>query len=226
VAGQIRQAYWKDANAIVLIADTDDTAAQARVLPVSLEPGVEDSTAMVIEAEASPLHGPVTIWPTNSEWIPFAALDTTIASVPKPLLRAVQKATNAPSITGVRSGHSDPALGSGAALAIDELFDALEALQSAPRLEAARATAAAVKLQVPLPTIMSTLQVSQPRAMAILMGKEPLTAEEAEQLAAAADRPVSEIMAAVAPLPDDLRRELQEPRLRAHLHTRASDLRG
>lgn len=222
--GQVRQASWLDAGAVVLIASVDDAAAQAHVLPVSLEPGVEDSTSVVIEAEASPLHDALAVWPTKAEWIPFAALDAKIASVPKPVLRALREASSVPpQLGGIRSGRVDPPLGSGAALAIDELFDAIDVLQRAPKLEPAAATSPSTRLQVPLPVIMSALQISQPRAMAILLGKEPLTPEEADQLAAAANVPVVRILAAISPLPGDLERELQEPRWRDGIRRRASD---
>lgn len=34
---------------------------------------------------------------------------------------------------------------------------------------------------------------------------------------------MEQVLAAIAPLPDDLRRELQEPRWRAHIRERATD---
>lgn len=71
--------------------------------------------------------------------------------------------------------------------------------------------------------IVDTLHVPQARAMAIRIGKEPLTRDEALQLAAAANLAVDDILAAVAPLPNDLARELQEPRWRKPIRRRAVD---
>lgn len=222
--GQIRQAYWRDASAVVVIVGVDDATAQSQVLPATLEPGIEDSAAIVVETQASPLYGPITIWPHAATAIPFAVLDATIASIPRPLLEIINDASaDERAGAGVRRGHADPPLGSGAALAIDEMFDALDALQNAPGLQPRTEATPVVPLQLPLPAIMNALQVPQPRAMAIRLGKEPLRFEEADKLAAAANLPVDDVLAALAPLPEELRRELQEPRWRKHIRRRALD---
>jgi hypothetical protein len=222
--GQVRQAYWHETSAIVVIVDVDDAYAQCQVLPATLEPGVEDHRAIVVEAETSPLYGPITVWPDAAAIVPFAVLDTTIASIPFSLLEMISDATPADrTAAGLRRGHSNPPLGSGAAMAIDELFDAIDVLQHAPGLQPSVVGKPAVALQIPLSSIMDALQIPQPRAMAIRMGKEPLTPEEAEQLALAANLSVDEVLANVAPLPIELQRELQEPRWRKHIRRRATD---
>ncbi|MFG1930731.1 hypothetical protein ACGFK1_08735 [Mycobacterium sp. NPDC048908] len=218
--GQIWQAYWRAAAAVVLIVGVDDATARAHVRPATLEPGVEDRSAIVVDAETSPLHGSITIWPETAAVIPFAVLGECIGSIPVPLLGIIKVDHTT---AGLRYGHADPPLGSGAALAIDALFDALDILQSAPGLQSSTAAKPVVQLQIPLLAIMNALQIPQARAMAIRMGKEPLTLEEADQLAVAADLPVDDVLAATAPLPDDLQRELQEPRWRKHIRRRAAD---
>lgn len=224
VPGQLRQAYWQDATVTVVIESIDDNAAQALVFPATLEPEVENGAAIVIEDEASPLHGPITIWPSSPTPVPFAALGATIATLPKPLIRTLKEAALAdPVAPGLRRGHAGPALGSGAATALADLFDAIDVLQTAPQLQSAAAEIPTTQLQVPLPTIMSALHIAQPRAMAIRMGKEPLTLEEADRLAATAEIPVEHILGAVAPLPADLQRELQEPRWRPQIRDRSID---
>lgn len=223
VAGQLRQAYWRDASVIVVIDTVNDNAALASVFPATLEPGVENNTAVLLEDDASPLHGPLAVWPTSPTLIPFSALGETIATIPMAQLRAIRTVLSSDSIAdGLRCGHAEPPLGSGAALALADMFDAIDVIQSAPRLPPAVADTA-VQLQVPLPIIMSALQAPQPRAMAIRMGKEPLTLEEADRLASVAGIPVSHVLRAVAPLPSDLQRELQEPRWRRYVRNRAID---
>lgn len=224
VPGQLRQAYWQDASVAVVIESVDDVAAQVVVLPATLEPEVENGAAIVVEDEASPLYGPVTIWPSSPVMIPFATLGAIIATLPKPLMRTLKESASSDRLTpGLRHGHPGPALGSGAAAALADLFDAIDILQTAPQLQPALAEKPTEQLQVPLQTIMSALQVPQPRAMAIRMGKEPLTLEEADRLAATIDIPVEHILGAVAPLPADLQRELQEPRWRPRIRERALD---
>lgn len=224
VVGQLRHAYWGDASLVVVVNAIDDAAAVVSVLPATLEPGVENSKAVVIEDDASPLHGSVAVWPAAQGQIPFATLGAIIAMIPKPQLRAIESAPSNDTIPGgLRRGHAEPALESGAALALADLFDAFDVLQSAPRLQPAVSDSAGVRLQVPLGTIMSALQTSQPRAMAIRMGKESLTVEEASRLAAAAEVAVGEVLGAIDPLPADLQRELQEPRWRSRIRNRAID---
>ena len=222
--GQLRQAYWEDASVVIIIDSIDADAAQAIVLPVTLEPGIEDAAAVIIAEEASPLYSPITVWPATRVSVPFVTLGATIATLPMPQLRAIKEvSSNASIAAGLREGHAEPPLGSGAALAIADLFDAIDVLKTAPRFQLAGLGAPTVKLQVPLATIMSALQASQPRAMAIRMGKEPLTVEEADRLAEAAEVPVDQILSAVAPLPAELQRELQEPHWRPHIRKRAID---
>lgn len=222
--GQVRQAYWHDTSAIVVIVGVDVATAQSQVLPATLEPGVEDSAAIVIEGEISPLYGPITIWPHAATTIPFAVLGDTIASIPQGLVEIISNATAADhAAAGLRSGYSTPPLGSGAAMAIDELFDAIDALHDARSLQPSVVAKQPVALQIPLSDIMTALQIPQPRAMAIHMGKEPLTPEEADKLADAASLPIADILATLAPLPDELQRELQEPRWRKHIRRRATD---
>ncbi len=222
IPGQIRRAYWGDASAFVVIAAADEVAARVRVLPATLEPGVEDATSTIVESEVSPLHGPITVWPRAAANIPFAALDAAVATIPRPLLDTILEMPSAELAgTGLRRGRGNPALGSGTALAVDDIFDAIEVLKSVPGLRESAAAAPVTRLEVDLQLIMTALEVSQPRAMAIRIGKEPLTREQADKLATAAGVSVHEVLAAVAPLPDDLQRELQHPRWRVHIRRRA-----
>ncbi|WP_207402773.1 hypothetical protein [Rathayibacter sp. SD072] len=107
-------------------------------------------------------------------------------------------------------------------MAIDDLLDATETLQQAPRLTPRQAVPTPPNVAtITLSTIMQALQVSQPRAMAIRLGKEQLTAEEIRTLAAAGEVTVGDIKALQLPLPDDLDRELQEPRWRPVVRARS-----
>lgn len=134
-SGQLRQAYWRDVSVVIVIDSVDVESAQARVFPATLEPGVENEAAVIIEGEVSPLHGAVAVWPDTVASVPFAALGARIAAVPNPLLRIVKDAVSTTSATaGVRRGHTDPPIGSGADIAIADLFDALDVLKTAPQL--------------------------------------------------------------------------------------------
>ncbi|MBO0982678.1 hypothetical protein IOC53_02310 [Rathayibacter sp. SD072] len=224
--GQLRQADWREASAMLVIDGIDDEAALAWAFPATLEPDVADSRTVIVDADASPVSGPISVWPTQAAWIPFAALDAVVASLSPAVLRAVkgpQRPDSIPDATaGVRRGHADPPLGSACAMAIDDLLDATETLQQAPRLTPRQAVPTPPNVAtITLSTIMQALQVSQPRAMAIRLGKEQLTAEEIRTLAAAGEVTVGDIKALQLPLPDDLDRELQEPRWRPVVRARS-----
>ncbi|KJL28825.1 hypothetical protein [Microbacterium oxydans] len=215
--GQLWQASWADAAAIVLVDQVDDDGALAHVLPVSVEAGVADATTVVVDADHSDLHTPLSIWPTAGTWISYAALDGLLETLMPAVLNTVS------SWRGQISHTEAPSPGSGAALAIDELFDAVATLKRAPRLEAPQTIAAGPKLDIDLGLVVETLGVTQSRAMNILKGREPLTEDEAQSLGAAADITADAILGALDPLPKDLARELQEPRWRDSVRRCALD---
>lgn len=63
--------------------------------------------------------------------------------------------------------------------------------------------------------------MTQATAMSVIKGKRALTLDQAEAVAKVADVPVTAVLAAARPLPDDLERELMEPRWRAVIRGRA-----
>lgn len=218
--GQLRRAYWGDRAAIVLVIAVDDTDATAEVWPATLEPGVENGAAVVVEESASPLHAGVSLWPTRPASIPFAALDQTVAAFPKTVFRAISSRDGGQHVEGVRAGGREPDFGSGAQAAIDDLFDTMDLLEAAPHFVPSSPTDTH-KLPVALPDLMAWLGVTQPDGMSILLGKQPLSAEQAQTIADHADLPLDQIWRSVIPLPSDLTRELQEPRWRAAIRNRA-----
>lgn len=219
--GQLRRAYWDDRAAIVLIVGVDDTDATVEVWPATLEPGVENEAAIVVEESASPLHAGVCLWPDRPATIPFAALDQTVAVFLKPVFRAISSGPAGSDIEGIRLGASEPELGSGSETAIDELFDTLDVLQGAPHYQPSSA-GAVQKLPVPLSDLIAWLDIPQPDGMSILLGKQPLNAEQAQTIAQHANLSVEEVWGSVSPLPADLDRELQEPRWRPAIRKRAA----
>jgi len=215
--GQLRQATWADADAVVLVDQIDDLAALAHVMPVSVEPGVRNSDAVVIDEPDSPLPTSLSVWPRRGHWVPFAALDTLLETLGQSLLAAIEAAGR----TLPGSHECDPQLGSGAARAIDQLLDAVETLELAPRLEPESDSAHPSRLDLDLELVMEALGVNQSRAMDIVMGSEPLSESETETLVDVSGVASADIMQALKPLPADLCRELQEPRWRRGVQRRA-----
>lgn len=214
--GQLWQASWADAAAIVLVNQIDDDGALAHVLPVSIETGVVDSCSVIVDADHNDLHTPLSVWPTAGRWISFTALDALLETLIPTVLNAVTSQC-------IDAEHDEPEPGSGAALAVDELFDAVAALERAPRLESPKPTNLGPRLNIDLGVVIDTLGVTQSRAMNILKGREPLNGQEAQSLSAAAHISADVILAALDPLPHDLARELQEPRWRRSVQRCAVD---
>lgn len=227
--GQLREAIWDRCEATVLVTGVDDVSAEVTVSPVSLEPGVADAQTLVLEGENSPLRGQVAIWPKVNATLSFIVLHNRVADIPEDTLRSIRRAIDAQGAVRQSQTHADsprfgepPLPGSGAALAIDELLDSIEELAAVRplRREAAKAHQT-TKFPLSLPALMETLGITQSAAMSVMSGKHSLTPDQAEVVAKAAGVAVADVLAAARPLPDDLERELMEPRWRAVIRGRA-----
>lgn len=210
--GQLRQATWAHADAMVLIERIDDDAALAHVYPASVEPGLPSNTAVIIEAADSELATPVSIFPSHARWIPFASLDALLATVTPTLLETARN-TAATS----HGSWAEPGI------TVEELFEAVDTFEEAPRLEPPTAPSIDVRIDIDLGVVMDTLSCTQSRAMDILFGTEPISVSEADMLSEVSGISSAVILTAVEPLPADLVRELQEPRWRPRIRRRAVD---
>lgn len=210
--GQIRDAHWGGAQLFVLILAIDDDSALARVAPVTFEPNVEDERCVVLDSNVDGIATAAAIWPQNSECVSYSVLDHLAGGLSAELTTSL--VAGRATFDGVRLGGRRPSAGSGAAVALDDLFDTLDELASLPRWEVP-AERPATKLPISLPEIIEILDVAQPDAMLIAMGKAPLTSEQVESLAGNTGIAVDDILSSIQPLPTDLSRELQEPRWRS-----------
>ena len=225
--GQLREAIWGDVEATVLIIDVDDENAEVTVNPVSLEPGVEDEHSLLLGAESVPLSGGVAVWPQVTAILSFVVLDRLIAELPNDAMNVIRRSPSALSEADHRDGSgprfgSDPLPGSGAALAIDDLLDSVDGLV-AIRPAQHHQSRGAPKPSFPLglSDLITTLGVTQSQAMSIIRGKRALSPGQAELVARAANVPVADVTAATLPLPEELERELMEPRWRAVIRQRS-----
>lgn len=122
-----------------------------------------------------------------------------------------------------RSALLTPLPGSGAALAIDELIDSIDDLAAVrPRRENTVNARPTAKFPLGLSALMTTLEISQAAAMAVIKGHRALTSAQAEAVARVAEVSVADVLAAAHPLPDELARELLEPRWRSVIRSRAA----
>lgn len=220
-AGQLRQASWAHADAMVLIDQIDDEAALAHVYPVSVDPATGGRAEFVVDASKNPLSTALNVWPKHAHWIPFASLDELLATIDPAIvdaLRAAAERTSASSFANSSTSPTQVVEGS----AVDELLDAVSSLEEAPRLERPVGSSPSVRLDIDLGVVIDALGVTQSRAMNILSGTEPISGDEAGQLSAETGVPIATILAATSPLPAELERELQEPRWRASIRIRAA----
>lgn len=226
--GQVREAIWGGCEATVLVVGVDDAAAEVTVNPVSLEPGVADASTVVLDGEDSPLRGCVAIWPNVTATMSFIVLHDVIAELPEDVIQRVRRGPHTPRAASLWHGDSPrfgdtPLPGSGAAIAIEELRDSIDEIASVrPQRTRTARTQQTMKFPLSLPVLMETLGITQAVAMAVIKGQRALTFDQAEAVARVADVPVGDVLAAARPLPDDLERELMEPRWRSVIRSRAA----
>lgn len=226
--GQLREAIWGDVEATVLIIEVDDENAEVTVNPVSLEPGVADEHSLLLAAEAVPLRSGISVWPHVTAILSFVVLDGLVAELPADAMSVIRRSPSTARSesyqttgSGPRFG-TDPLPGSGAALAIDDLLDSVDGLV-AIRPARHHRSSGAQKPSFPLglSDLITTLGVTQSEAMSIIRGKRALTPDQAELVARAANVPTADVTAAALPLPEELERELMEPRWRAVIRQRS-----
>lgn len=224
--GQLREVIWGRYEATVLVVGVDHEAAEVTVNPVSLEPGVADANAVVLDGGDSPLRGRVAIWPNVNATMSFIVLHDVIAELPKDVTHRVISGPHSPCAASLGHGDSPrfgatPLPGSGAAIAIDELRDSIDELASVrPQRTRTPKAQQTMKFPLSLPALIDTLGITQAVAMSVIKGQRALTPDQAEAVANVAGVPVADVLAVARPLPDDLERELMEPRWRSVIRAR------
>ncbi|RWZ67858.1 hypothetical protein ELQ92_00885 [Labedella populi] len=225
--GQVREAIWGRCEATVLVVGVDDDAAEVTVNPVSLEPGVADVNALVLEGEDSPLRGRVAIWPNVHATMSFIVLHDVVAELREDVTHRVLSGAHKTRAAGFGHGDSPrfgamPLPASGAAIAFNRLLDSIDELALVrPQRSQTPKTHQTIKFPLSLSALMETLGITQAVAMSVIKGQRELTLDQAEAVANVAGVPVADVLAAARPLPDDLERELMEPRWRAVIRARA-----
>jgi hypothetical protein len=226
--GQLREAVWGDSEATVLVVAVDDANAKVVVNPVSLEPGVADADSVVLGADATPLRGGLSVWPSIEATLSFVVLDGVVAQLPVDIMGRIRNSGSArvPASPG-NDGQSSrfagvPLPGSGAALAIDELFDTVDELVAVHPPQSQQAPKGPpAEFPLGLSALMTALEITQSEAMAVIRGKRTLNPDQAETVADVANVPIAQVTAAQRPLPADLLRELMEPRWRSVIRQRS-----
>lgn len=208
--GQVWNAYWKQCELLILLTDGPNATGELGIVPVTVEPGVEAVGSAVIDAAVSPLQVQTVVWTTIPARVSIGVLDRVIGVGAVPNWKSVLRHRWIDGL-GIREGHGIPSPQSATADAIGRMGDALDILNEMPRLDTQ--VAASQQLPIDLRTVIEVLGTSQPRAMLIIQGKEPLTESEAALLANATGIDIDTLVNSAA-LPLDLQLELLHPKWR------------
>ena len=227
--GQLREATWGNHDATVLVLEVDDLNATVVVSPATTEPGVADNDCVVLDGTLSSVSTRIALWPRVRTNFSFAVLCDVVAELDPEAMKSVEHslsaseaASGSPNAGTSAPFSTAPLLGSGAAIARDELFDSVRFLSEvSPRRQGNQYIQPRSKFPLGLQELISALGVTQSEAMSVIRGKRALTQNQAELVARAAGTSVESVMQALEPLPAELERELLEPRWRATIRNRA-----
>lgn len=221
-------ARWAGATILLLTLRESSNPRTVVAAPVTIEPGLEDQEAVVLDASTNELGLPMTVWLGLTREIPIRTLERplgeVLAGIPGSPGTIADVTDGTEHSAGARPGHgsygdTSPSAEKRAELEdlLDQWMGDLEPLSS----EAEKPETDHEKLSFTLTQVMDALNVPQRQAMNIIRGRQELTAEEIQQLAAHVGSTPDAISAVAEPLPSDLLLELEQPRWRYLVRTEA-----
>jgi len=224
--GQLWRAAWDEIAQLVLVIEVSRPGT-AVVAPVTIDPPAADDTSVVLDADVTVLDHVATVWGEIAAPVPLRVFDLLIGAVAAAVATAVEQVaaghrTVLPA--GVRVGDPVTSPFDPAAEVRAELSDDLERLGAALWALAGSDTAQTLRDLLGKSLDLSALQVALgldlPAVIGIVMGKRPVTPEQAAAVAAVTGLAAEQVLAAVSPLPVELVSELDHPRWRTALRTR------
>jgi len=197
------------------------------VAPVTLDTSAADDTSVVLDANVTVLDHPVTVWGGIAAAVPLRVFDLLIGTVAAVVVTAaVTVAAGRLTVlpAGVRAGATITSPFDPAAEVRAELFDDLERLNGAewapPVSGATQTLRDLLGKRLDLRALKAALRLDLPAVIGIVMGKRPVTQDQAAAVAAVTGLTAQQVLAAVSPLPAELVSELDHPRWRKALRTR------
>lgn len=218
-------ARWSGATVMLLII-SESTSQTVMAAPVTVEPGLLDQEAVTIEASANTLGIPITVWLGITREVPIQTLERRLGKLPPYALDTAQSTSKTDFLPDTEQHllhWSSPSAEKKA-----ELEDTLESwLADLKPLPSSTTKTGPTNEKPPftLQQVMEALNVPQRKAMNVIRGTFQLSPAETEQLALHTGLPADALSSLAAPLPDELLRELQQPRWRFLIRTEAKKLK-
>lgn len=227
VRGQLWRAQWDGAAQLVLVLQVTGTGT-AVVVPVTADPPASDENSVMLDAGQTVLGYPVTVWGGLATEIPFFVFDLPLGAVTPAITEAAEHAAGggqgalADGVTACASAEPpfDPAAGVRA-----DLADALEGFRSASWAPSAvpggRPLRELLQGRAGMPALIrelaQVLGLNAPEVIGILQGTRAVPPEHVPVIARITGLAERDVQLAIAPLPDDLVRELSRPQWRKAL---------
>ena len=226
--GQLWRALWDDVAQLVLVLRIIG-AGTAVVAPVTIDPPACDESTVVVSADQTMLGHTATLWGRLAMEVPFLVFDLLVGELAPTVVDAVEHVAAGGGAEMLPEGVSvgtpvmspfDPA-----AEVRAELSDALECLRGAAWAPQALGSGKSLRellrgrsdVQVLMEELTKALGLGLPDVLSILMGKRPVTPEQAPAVARITGLTEEEVLTAVSPLPAALVSELDRPRWRKAL---------
>lgn len=224
-------ARWAGATILLLTLREPSNPRTVVAAPVTIEPGLEDQEVVFVDASTNELGLPMTVWLGLRREIPIRTLERPLGEVladipecPGTIADITDVTKKTPGARPAHGNYGDTSPSTEKRAEMEDLLDQwMEDLEPLPS-EAEKAKTNHEKPSFTLTQVMDALNVPQRQAMNIIRGRQELSAEEIQQLAAHVGSTPDAISAVAEPLPNDLLLELEQPRWR-HL-VRAEALSG
>jgi hypothetical protein len=215
-AGQIWRLRWNEVTALSVVLRVHEE--EVTVAPVSVDSWLADEYAVYVSAEWSPIGVALAIWVSLVGTVPLCVLDRYLGDVDVldqlPSVRdAFRKGIPAPSHIPVgspilsafdeRSQYRRQLTATFSALADVEWHD--------PTFGHGDGDLGATLDGLEAEEIGSCLGLGPPDVFVLLRGETPLTAEQADKLAALSGTSAEDLLRATPPVPSELVRELDHP---------------
>lgn len=217
-AGQLWRGRWEGSACLLLLIDVQDSVILAA--PVTLNADDADDQSVVAPAELLAVQMAATIWLGLAHEIPMRVLDRPIGSATSPPAEGT-RVEQLESLPRGRRVHTpaDPR-----ALVRARLLDTVETFAEATWVPSHQGGLPALLEDVDFTALAGVLG-SPAAALAVKRGKQPLTAAQAQQLAALVNRDPGDLLAGNPALPDELVAVFDRPQVRGDV-VRLAQRRG
>ncbi len=221
--GQIWRAVWEHTIQLLVITAVGDDTVQT--VPLSLEQ-YADADTLLLPAGASTLEQPLALWWGLKGPLPWHVLERQISELTMPL-----PASNGPNLpqelpSGAQWGSPAPSPAAAALEYRGLLADQMAALSTARWAPQGSGGLPQLlrKHAVTVQQLAGHLQLPPPQALDVWRGQHPLTAEQAQQLAAVLGLSADDVLAANPALPPPVVHELSRPPRRTQVRALAAQL--